>query len=45
MKLGPYDPVDETTTNIYVGNINPKVCVLLFFFNNLIKLKKNIAVN
>ena len=25
MKLGPYDPVDETTTNIYVGNINPKV--------------------
>lgn len=30
MKLGPYDPVDETTTNIYVGNINPKVCVLLY---------------
>lgn len=25
MKLGPYDPVDETTTNIYVGNINPKM--------------------
>ncbi|XP_048744647.2 U2 snRNP-associated SURP motif-containing protein-like isoform X2 [Ostrea edulis] len=25
MKLGPYDPTDETTTNIYVGNINPKM--------------------
>ncbi|XP_062608000.1 U2 snRNP-associated SURP motif-containing protein-like, partial [Saccostrea cucullata] len=25
LKLGPYDPADETTTNIYVGNINPKM--------------------
>lgn len=44
MKLGPYDPVDETTTNIYVGNINPKVCVL-FFFKYFDQVKKNIAVN
>lgn len=29
MKLGPYDPVDETTTNIYVGNINPKVLLTI----------------
>ncbi|XP_069104944.1 U2 snRNP-associated SURP motif-containing protein-like isoform X3 [Argopecten irradians] len=25
MRLGPYDPADESTTNIYVGNINPKM--------------------
>lgn len=30
MKFGLYDLVDETIINIYVGNINFKVCVLLY---------------
>lgn len=39
MKFGLYDLVDETIINIYVGNINFKVCI-----NDLIELNISVVV-
>lgn len=36
-ETGSFDNGDPTTTNLYLGNLNPKVCDRYFIFINIIK--------